>query len=115
MVGVLYVHLYDTDPSLENSRVNLFFVVSGYLITLSLLRARNRDAAGQVLNFYARRLLRLMPPLLKGYLRLGAYIGEDAVIDHQFGMTDVFLILPLEAIDSRYIRFYGAEAGRYAA
>lgn len=64
MVGVLYVHLYDTDPTLENSRVNLFFVVSGYLITLSLLSARNRGAAGGVLNFYARRLLRLMPPLL---------------------------------------------------
>lgn len=64
MIGVLYVHLYDTNPSLENSRVNLFFVVSGYLITLSLLHARNRRTTGRVLNFYARRLLRLMPPLL---------------------------------------------------
>lgn len=59
--------------------------------------------------------LRLLPPLIKGYLRLGAYVGEDAFVDHQFGTTDVFLVLPLEAIDARYIRFYGAEATRYAA
>ena len=60
-------------------------------------------------------LMRALPPLIKGYLRLGAYVGEEAVIDRQFGTTDVFLVLPLEAISARYIRYYGAEADRYAA
>ena len=27
--------------------------------------------------------LRALPPLIKGYLRLGAYIGDGAVIDHR--------------------------------
>jgi putative hemolysin len=59
--------------------------------------------------------LRELPPLIKGYLRLGAYICEDAVIDHQFGTTDVFIVLPVERINTRYINYYGADATRHAA
>ena len=55
------------------------------------------------------------PALIKGYLRLGAYVCEEAVIDWQFGTTDVFLVLPLERISSRYINYYGADATRHAA
>ncbi|HEY4738882.1 MAG TPA: GNAT family N-acyltransferase, partial [Xanthobacteraceae bacterium] len=39
--------------------------------------------------------LRMLPPLIKGYLRLGAYIGDGAVVDHEFGTTDVLIILPV--------------------
>ena len=52
--------------------------------------------------------LKAIPPLIKGYLRLGAYIGDGAVIDHQFGTTDVLIILPVEKIDPRYFEHYGA-------
>jgi putative hemolysin len=61
------------------------------------------------------RVMRALPPLIKGYLRLGAYVCEEAVIDWQFGTTDVFLVLPLERISTRYINFYGADATRHAA
>jgi L-ornithine Nalpha-acyltransferase len=54
-----------------------------------------------------RTALRALPPLIKGYLRVGAYIGDGAVIDHQFGTTDVFIILPVEAIDERYFAHFG--------
>ncbi|MDH3739592.1 MAG: ornithine--acyl-ACP N-acyltransferase OlsB, partial [Alphaproteobacteria bacterium] len=47
-------------------------------------------------------------PLIKGYLRLGAYIGDGAVIDRQFGTTDVLIILPVEKIDPRYFEHFGA-------
>jgi putative hemolysin len=60
-----------------------------------------------------RAALNVMPPLIKGYLRLGAMFGEGAVIDHEFGTTDVFVILPVERISSRYIAHYGAEADRF--
>jgi len=46
--------------------------------------------------------------LIKGYLRVGAYVGDGAVIDHQFGTTDVFIIMPVEAIKSRYFAHFGA-------
>jgi putative hemolysin len=52
--------------------------------------------------------IRSMPPLIKGYLRLGAYIGDGAVVDRQFGTTDVLIILPVEAIDARYFGHFGA-------
>ncbi|WP_421091043.1 GNAT family N-acetyltransferase [Pseudochrobactrum sp. MP213Fo] len=54
-----------------------------------------------------------MPPLIKGYLRLGAMIGDGAVVDHQFSTTDVLIVLPVERISSRYINYYGAEADRF--
>ena len=60
-----------------------------------------------------RTSLNAMPPLIKGYLRLGAMFGDGAVVDHEFGTTDVFVILPVERISSRYIAHYGAEADRF--
>jgi putative hemolysin len=59
--------------------------------------------------------LRELPPLIKGYLRLGAFIGNGAVIDHQFGTTDVLVIMPVSAISERYIAHFGADADRHAA
>jgi putative hemolysin len=63
----------------------------------------------------AKAALRVLPPLIKGYLRLGAWIGDGAVIDQQFGTTDVLIVLPVSAISSRYISHFGPEAERHAA
>lgn len=52
--------------------------------------------------------LKVIPPLIKGYLRLGAMIGDGAVVDHQFGTTDVLIVLPVENINPRYFEHYGA-------
>ncbi len=62
-----------------------------------------------------KEALNALPPLVKGYLRVGAVFGEGAVVDHQFGTTDVLVILPRELINPRYVNHYGADAGRYAA
>lgn len=51
--------------------------------------------------------LKGLPPLIKGYLRLGCYIAEGAVIDWQFNTIDVMIILPVSAIDSRYFAHFG--------
>jgi putative hemolysin len=56
-----------------------------------------------------------LPPLIKGYLRLGATFGTGAVIDRQFGTTDVLVILPVSAISPRYIDHFGPTANRHAA
>jgi len=58
----------------------------------------------------AREALRQLPPLIKGYLRLGAFVGDGAVIDYQFGTTDVLIVLPTAAIDPRYIARFGTGA-----
>lgn len=58
----------------------------------------------------AKAALAAMPPLIKGYLRLGAKIGDGCVIDHDFGTVDVFMVMPVEQIAQRYVSYYGAEA-----
>jgi putative hemolysin len=51
----------------------------------------------------ARAALKALPPLIKGYLRVGAYVGDGAVIDHQFGTTDVFIYFPVAYVHPRWI------------
>ncbi len=58
-----------------------------------------------------RAAMQAMPPLIKAYLRLGAFIGDGAVVDQQFGTTDVFILLPVDRIGEKYIsRFERREA-----
>lgn len=47
-----------------------------------------------------------LPPLLKGYLRLGGFIGDGAVIDHEFNTTDVCLIVPVDELTGKYARHF---------
>jgi putative hemolysin len=63
----------------------------------------------------ARDALKTLPPLLKGYLRLGAWVGDGAVVDPQFGTTDVFIVLPTSRISERYLGYFGPQAERHAA
>jgi len=51
--------------------------------------------------------MRASPPLLKGYLRAGACIGDGAVIDRQFSTIDVFIYFPLSNTDARYRSRFG--------
>ena len=53
-----------------------------------------------------KRTLASLPPLLKGYLRVGAFVGDGAVIDHQFNTTDVCIIVKTDQIAGRYTRHY---------
>ena len=64
----------------------------------------------------ASRAMQLLPPLLKGYLRVGGFIGEGAVIDYDFGTTDVCVVVKTEWVTDRYYRHYlrddaGKDAG----
>jgi putative hemolysin len=53
-----------------------------------------------------KRALASLPPLLKGYLRVGAFVGDGAVVDHQFNTTDVCIVIKTEQIAGRYTRHY---------
>lgn len=52
-----------------------------------------------------------LPPLIKAYLRVGAKVGDGAVVDHAFNTVDVFMIMPVERIVGRYGRRFGLVAG----
>ena len=56
-----------------------------------------------------RAMLRL-PPLIKGYLRLGGFVGDGAVIDEQFNTTDISIVVQTDLVTDKYYRHYEREA-----
>ena len=56
-----------------------------------------------------------LPPLLKGYLRLGGFVGDGAVIDHQFNTTDVCILVKTDLVTEKYYRHYERQAREGAA
>ncbi len=62
----------------------------------------------------ARQVFPGLPPLIKGYLRIGAWVGEGAVIDAQFNTIDVAIVLRTEQVKRCYLRHY-ARPNRKAA
>ena len=61
-------------------------------------------------GYDARAAWRSLPPLIKGYLRVGATVGDGAFIDRQFNTVDVFMLMPVDAIAARYAKRFGAAA-----
>ena len=53
-----------------------------------------------------RRVMSSLPPLVKGYLRLGGFIGDGAVIDEQFNTTDVVVVVKTDLVTDKYYRHY---------
>ncbi len=57
-------------------------------------------------SYDAKAAEREVPPLIKGYLRLGGFVGDGAVIDAQFDTTDVFIVVKTDLITEKYHRHY---------
>jgi putative hemolysin len=57
-------------------------------------------------SYDPRKAMARVPPLIKGYLRLGGFVGDGAVIDREFDSTDVFIIVKTELVTEKYIRHY---------
>lgn len=53
-----------------------------------------------------RRALASLPPLVKGYLRLGGFVGDGAVIDQQFNTTDVCVMVKTDLVTAKYVKHY---------
>ena len=57
-------------------------------------------------SYDPRKAMARVPPLIKGYLRLGGFVGDGAVIDSEFNTTDVFIVVKTELVTEKYIRHY---------
>ena len=57
-----------------------------------------------------RAALTLLPPLIKGYLRLGGFVGEGAVVDTEFNTTDVAVVVKTDLVTDKYLRHYERQA-----
>lgn len=60
-------------------------------------------------GFDRKKAQESLPPLIKGYLRLGAFVGDGAVVDEQFSTTDVCIIVKTDWVTGRYYRHYTRE------
>ena len=97
-----YLHHYHLAP--EETRPK---ALESRYVDMNLHAAEDLDA---------RQVFKSLPPLIKGYLRVGCTIGDGAVIDHQFNTTDVCIILPMQKFAPRYRRHYARKISqRYSA
>jgi len=53
-----------------------------------------------------RATLAALPPLVKGYLRLGGFVGDNAVLDEQFNTTDVSVVVKTDLVTQKYRKHY---------
>ncbi len=47
-----------------------------------------------------------LPPLIKGYLRAGAWVCGEPAWDADFNTADLLLLLPMSRVDARYARHF---------
>lgn len=50
-----------------------------------------------------------IPPLMRGYLRLGAWVCGPPMLDEEFGVADFFILFCLDNVDQRYVRYFLGE------
>lgn len=48
----------------------------------------------------------IIPPLIKGYLRLGAWVASEPAWDPDFNCADLFILLPVSRLNARYARHF---------
>lgn len=53
-----------------------------------------------------KEAMRQLPPLIKGYLRLGGVVGEGVFVDHKFNSIDVCIIVNRDTVSGRYSQRY---------
>ncbi len=73
--------------------------------------AFNPDAAFDDFKLDSRSGNNSLPPLIKGYIRVGGFVGDGAVIDNQFNTTDVCIIVKTDLMTRRYQKHYNLGGG----
>ena len=96
---------------LNDARLALSYLHHFHL-ALSEIQPRALDLHAAAISLLPKEVidpaaaLRQLPPLMKGYLRLGGMVGRGAVIDHRFNTIDVCVVLESERLSERYRRHY---------
>lgn len=94
-VSILLVVLFHADiPVISGGYVgvDVFFVISGFVITGVLLREREATGRTSILNFYGRRARRIIPAaslvivvtVVAAFHSLGSLVGHETAVDGQW-------------------------------
>lgn len=101
--------LHGADPALHAATISYLY---HYHLAPPELRMRalpERFTAMDVLPrevLDARAEFAALPALIKGYLRLGGYVGDGAVIDADYNTLDVGIVVKTELVTARYAQRY---------
>ena len=104
IIGVFIIwYLFLKKPKKERKKVSFLRVggISG--ISSVFVGATGPLIAPFFLNSDFKKFISSIPPLIKGYIRLGAFVGDGAVIDYDFNTTDVCIVLPTKKVAARYM------------
>jgi putative hemolysin len=96
-----YLYHYHLAPPSLRARA-----LPGRYVEMNRLAPGEIDTETAVAQLDARAALAALPPLIKGYLRLGGLVGEGAVIDPQFNTTDVCIIVVTDRVTDKYFTHY---------
>ncbi len=96
-----YLHHYHLAPPSLRARA-----LPHRYVEMNRLSPSEIDTETAVAQLDARAVLAALPPLIKGYLRLGGLVGEGAVIDPQFNTTDVCIIVVTDRVTDKYFNHY---------
>jgi peptidoglycan/LPS O-acetylase OafA/YrhL len=121
-IAVLAVVAYHCEVYLGNLKlvqggffgVDVFFVISGYLITSIILREQDSAAGFRLTSFYARRVRRILPALLT-VLLVSTYFAYELLQPHQIRDYAKSLLATLSFSSNFYWQYttdsYAAESG----
>jgi putative hemolysin len=99
--ALAYLHQHHLAPPALRARA-----LADRYVKMDLLPPDKIDAAAAVAQVYARSAIAALPPLVKGYLRVGGFIGDGAVVDHQFGTTDVCIVVVTDGVTDKYFNHF---------
>ncbi len=96
-----YLHHFHMAPEIYRPRA----LASRY-VSMDRMPADAIDKRATLSSLDKRATLSGLPPLIKGYLRLGGFIGDGAVIDEQFNTTDVCVLVKTDLVTEKYSRHF---------
>ncbi len=105
MIGTASFH--GTDPMLYKN--TLSYLYDNHLTPVDMRCYANKDSYSKLKlsdTYDLASVKKEMPPLIKGYLNLGATIGDGAYIDIDFNSVDVLIVLVIKEINPRYLKRY---------
>ncbi len=80
-------------------------------VDMNLMPADEAKHEAAAAAFDARAVIAALPPLIKGYLRLGGFVGDGAVIDREFNTIDVCILVVTDDVTAKYLKHYSRTTG----
>lgn len=96
-----YLHHYHLAPTHLRARA-----LPERYIDMNMMPSGEVDTDAAVAALDARAAVAALPPLIKGYLRLGGLVGDGAITDAQFNTTDVCIIVVTDRVTDKYFNHY---------